>query len=71
MLMDDELARAEARRLGIPVKGTLGILVEAHRADLLALDEVEMLLLTIAARTDIWISARLCEQVLAELRRAI
>jgi uncharacterized protein len=69
VLIDDELARAEARRLGIPTKGTLGILVAAHRSGLLTLDEVELLLLTIAARPDIWISERLCRQILVELVR--
>jgi len=69
VLMDDELARTEARRLRIPAKGTLGILVEAHRANLLTLDETELLLLTIAARPDIWISEQLCRRVLAELGR--
>jgi predicted nucleic acid-binding protein len=69
VLMDDELARAESRRLGIPAKGTLGVLVEAHRSGLLTLDEIEILLLTITARPDIWISAKLCRQILAELGR--
>jgi len=68
--MDDELARGEARRLGFVVKGTLGVLVQAHREGLIAFDEIELLLLAIAARPDIWISERLCQQILAELRRS-
>jgi len=32
VLIDDEVARAEARRIGLSVKGTLGVLVAARRA---------------------------------------
>jgi len=67
LLLDDELARVEARRLGLSVKGTLGVLVEAFRAGLLTFSDLELLLLAIAARPDIWISKKLCEAVLAEL----
>jgi predicted nucleic acid-binding protein len=68
VLLDDEVARTEARRLQIQVRGTLGILVQAYRAQLLTFAQVELLMQTIAARPDIWISAKLCAQVLASLR---
>ncbi len=67
LLMDDEVARAEARRLKLRLCGTLGILVRAYRKDLFSLDQAELLIREIAARPDIWIAARLCEQVLASL----
>jgi predicted nucleic acid-binding protein len=67
VLLDDEEARAEARRLGLAPKGTLGLLVEAWRAGLLSFEETELLILEIAARPDIWISERLCRQVLEQL----
>lgn len=67
-LLDDELAREEARRLRIPVKGTVGILVQAFQEELLDQEEIEFLLLDIAARPDIWISEKLCRQVLSQLR---
>lgn len=67
VLLDDEVARAEARRLKLRLCGTLGILVRAYRKDLLSLDQVELLIREIAARSDIWIAARLCEQVLGSL----
>lgn len=70
VLMDDEVARAEARRLGLEVRGTLGILVEAFRAELLSLHEVELLLLEIAERPDIWISEKICRQVLLALQKS-
>jgi len=69
VLLDDEVARAEARRLGLRLRGTLGILVHAYHQGLLSFDQVELLIHEIAVRPDIWISARLCEKVLASLRR--
>jgi predicted nucleic acid-binding protein len=67
VLMDDEIARSEAHRLGFSVKGTLGILIEAHRKKYLTIDQVELLLREIAARPDIWISEQLCFSALASL----
>lgn len=69
VLLDDEDARSEARRLGIPVRGTLGVLAESYRRQHLTLSETELLIKEIAARPDIWISAALCQQVLGALRR--
>jgi len=68
VLLDDEIARAEARRLQLQVHGTLGILVQAYRAQLLTFDHVELIIREIAARPDIRISAKLCQQVLVSLR---
>jgi predicted nucleic acid-binding protein len=69
VLLDDEVARAEARRLKLRLCGTLGILVRAYRQSLLSFDQAELLIREIAARPDIWIAARLCERVLASLHR--
>jgi predicted nucleic acid-binding protein len=69
VLLDDEVARSEARRLKLRVRGTLGIIAHAYRRDLLSLPRVELLVNEIAARPDIWIAARLCEQFLASLSR--
>lgn len=68
VLLDDETARSEARRLGMQVRGTLGVLVEAFRRDLLSLAHIELILQEIAVRPDIWISATLCQQILASLQ---
>lgn len=68
VLLDDEVARAEARRLELGVRGTLGILVQSYRQALLSLAQVELLIREISVRPDIWISDKLCEQVLATLR---
>lgn len=67
VLFDDEVARAEARRLKLRLCGTLGLLVRAYRGGLTSLDEAELLIREIAARPDIWIAAKLCERVLASL----
>jgi predicted nucleic acid-binding protein len=70
VLMDDETARAEARRLKLRVCGTLGVLTQAYRAKIISFPDVELLLQEIAARPDIWIGAKLCEQVLQALRES-
>lgn len=67
VLMDDEVARVEARRLELHVRGTLGVFVRSYREDSLSFDQVELLIQEIAARPDIWIGAGLCEQILASL----
>ncbi|ETW93518.1 MAG: hypothetical protein ETSY1_38885 [Candidatus Entotheonella factor] len=61
VLLDDEVARIEARRLKLQVRGTLGILVQAYRAQLLTLNQIELLIQEVAERRDIWISTKLCE----------
>jgi len=68
VLLDDEIARTEARRLNLRIRGTLGTLVQAYRGQLLSFAQTELLIQEIIARPDIWISTKLCEQVLASLR---
>lgn len=69
VLLDDETARTEARRLRLHVYGTLGVLTRAYHARFLAWPELRLLLEEIALRPDIWISAKLCAQVLQQLRQ--
>jgi len=68
VLLDDEVARSEARRLKLRVRGTLGILTQGYREQMLTLAQTELLIREISARRDIWIGAKLCEQVLASLQ---
>jgi len=68
VLLDDEVARSEARRLNLPLRGTLGILVQAYREQIQTLAQTELLIREISARRDIWISGKLCEQVLGAMR---
>ena len=67
VLLDDEAARTEARRLKLRIQGTLGLLSQAYYSGILSLPQVELLIQEIAARPDIWIGTRLCEQVLQAL----
>jgi predicted nucleic acid-binding protein len=66
-LLDDVLARREARRLHLQSYGTLGILMSAYQSGLLTRQQLVLLIQDIAARPDIWISAALCQQLLATL----
>jgi len=68
VLIDDEVARAEARRLNLRVRGTIGVLVQAYHRQILTYNQIELLLQEVAARPDIWISAQLCHQALNSLR---
>lgn len=58
----------ERVQMKLRVHGTLGVLVQAYRARILSLSETQLLIAEIAIRPDIWISAKLCEQVLQALR---
>lgn len=64
LLMDDERARSIARQLGLKVRGTLGVLVSAYRADYINAEQLRFYFEQIAERSDIWISATLCRQLL-------
>jgi predicted nucleic acid-binding protein len=67
VLLDDAVARKEARRLGIKAQGTVGILAEAYRQHWLTRIQLAHLFEEIVARPDIWISEQLCREVLAQL----
>lgn len=67
-LLDDLLARERAAGLGLTVKGTVGVLVDAYRQGLITMQELELTFATIAAREDIWIGDTLLQRVLAALR---
>jgi predicted nucleic acid-binding protein len=63
VLLDDEIARTEARRLKLRLRGTVGVLVQAYRQGHLSFSQIDLLLEEIALRPDIWISAKLCHKV--------
>jgi len=67
VLLDDEVARTEARRLRLRVRGTVGVLAQAYRQGHLSYAQVDLLLQEIALRPDIWISAELCQRVFDSL----
>jgi predicted nucleic acid-binding protein len=63
VLLDDQLAREKALELGLRVKGSLGVIVEAFRRRLLSAEEVELIFQAILDRDDIWISDALVHRV--------
>ena len=63
VLLDVQLAREQALELGLCVKGTLGVIVEAFRQRLLNAEEVELVFQAILDRDDIWISDALVNRV--------
>lgn len=67
VLLDDLKAREEAQALGLTIKGTLGVLVQAQQQGALPLDETQAIIETIRDRNDIWIAPGLCQRVLDKL----
>lgn len=63
VLLDDRRARAEARRRGLPLTGTIGILQRARQRGLI---EAVMPLLAELRRRGFWVSDGLLEQVARE-----
>ena len=70
VLMDDLLAREKAEKLGLRVKGTLGVIVDAYRRQVISLGDVELAFHSIMEREDIWIAKPLVQRVWNALRRA-
>lgn len=69
VLLDDEAARHEARRLGFTVRGSVGVVAQSYQHGILNLSQAELLLQEIATRSDIWISERLCQQVIQSIKQ--
>ena len=69
VLIDNEHARKAAREVGLPLKGTVGLLLEAWRQGHLALQAFELLIQEIKRRPDLWISAQLCDRALEQARQ--
>jgi predicted nucleic acid-binding protein len=69
VLIDNVHARKAAREAGLPLKGTVGLLMQAFRRGYLSLREFELLIQNIKAQPDLWISEQLCDQALAQARQ--
>lgn len=67
VLMDDLFARQTAKRLGLNVKGTLGVILEAFRRRVLSIQDCDFLLQSILQDEEIWIDASLVRQVRNEI----
>lgn len=68
VLLDDTAARLEAKRLGLQMKGTLGVFVDAVRQKILNLTEAEVVFQAIIKREDIWIAEGLVRRIWKELK---
>jgi predicted nucleic acid-binding protein len=67
LLMDEERGRRYARQLGLSVRGTLGVLIEAHSEKLITSDQLRLYFHQIETRPDIWISPTLAATLLRRL----
>lgn len=67
LLIDDFNARTVANSLNIKIKGSIGVLVEAFKRSIINQHQLKYLLTEIGERKDIWISERLCNEVIAQL----
>jgi predicted nucleic acid-binding protein len=67
VLIDEAEGRQAARDWGLKVRGSLGILVEAHRSDLLEIDQLRLAFAEIIRRHDIWINPALVKRLLEEI----
>ncbi|MEW6619694.1 MAG: hypothetical protein AB1422_10240 [bacterium] len=67
VLIDDATAREVAIRYGLKPKGTLSVLLEAVKRNVLIRDEGILLIQQIKRRKDIWIKESLCDLVLERL----
>jgi predicted nucleic acid-binding protein len=67
-LIDNAHARRAARALGVPVRGTVGILLEAVAKRQLTLPEFRLLIQEIKNRPEFWIGDRLCDAALDKVR---
>ena len=62
VLLDDKLARRMARRLGVPVTGTLGVLLRAKQVGLIV--ELRSLITRLQSEGDYYIDPGLIEKAL-------
>ena len=67
VLMDETAGRKVARELGVPVRGSLGILIEAFRKNIITADQLRIYFAEIARRHDVWISPALVRRLEQEL----
>ena len=69
VLIDNIHARRAARQAGLFLKGTIGLLLQAFRQHYLSLSDLELIIQDIKAQPALWISERLCDQILAQAQR--
>ena len=68
-LTDDAAARLVAKKTGIKVHGTIGILIRAIRRNLLTPQEVVDILYQLPEKSSLFIKASLLEEAIAAIRQ--
>ena len=68
-LIHNAHAHRAARTLDIPLRGTVGILLEATAKKHLTLPEFKLLIQEIKGRPEFWISEQLCDAALEKVQR--
>ncbi len=67
VLMDENTGRRIARTQGLAVRGSLGVLIDAYRHNLIDANALRLYFAEIAHRQDIWISPDLVERLLRQV----
>ena len=67
VLMDETVGRQVARAQGLAVRGSLGVMIEAYRRDLIGADQLRLYFAEIARRQDIWVNPALVERLLGKV----
>lgn len=69
VLIDDWDARNEAERLGLKVKGTVGVILTANHQRLVSNSDAITMLETIQAQPDIWVGRKIVEEAIDKIRK--
>lgn len=67
MLMDESAGRAVARSHGVHVRGSLGVLIDAYRNQMINESDLRFYFAEIERRQDIWINRTLLQRLLHEV----
>ena len=67
LLMDEEQGRAFGRQKKLSIRGSLGVLIEAHGKKLISEDQLRFCFQQISERKDIWINPDLCADLLERI----
>jgi len=67
VLVDESEGRRTARAMGLAVRGSLGILVEAYRRGMIGKEQLRLYFAELSRRQDIWIDPALVERLRREV----
>lgn len=67
VLIDESVGRRMAHDRGFAVRGSLGVLIEAHHQGLIQTEQLRLYFEEMARRRDIWINRALAERLLQQL----